>query len=200
MPECQVPASVPRVHSTCSRLHPQSLSSVRGAKGHRALEEPRQALLWPISQAQNPQPVTQYPPLSEQGDHPRRGLPSPSCCPPGQSWSPPVGQAATSAGGTCSWFGFAAGLESPRLFSCSLQSDSLRPQGLQHVRLLCPSPSGVCSNSRAVVHSFTTAEAPSMHGGVPRSGETSRTRIEFRLDSKEPPGGAEEKSPPTLDT
>ena len=34
------------------------------------------------------------------------------------------------------------------LFSCSVLSDSLRPHGLQHARLPCPSPSpGVCSNS-----------------------------------------------------
>ena len=34
------------------------------------------------------------------------------------------------------------------LFSCSVVSDTLRPQGLQHTRLLCPSPSpGACSNS-----------------------------------------------------
>ena len=34
------------------------------------------------------------------------------------------------------------------LFSCSVVSDSLCPQGLQHARLPCPSPSpGVCSNS-----------------------------------------------------
>ena len=35
------------------------------------------------------------------------------------------------------------------LFSCSVLSDSLRPSGLQHTRLPCPSPSpGACSNSR----------------------------------------------------
>ena len=34
------------------------------------------------------------------------------------------------------------------LFSSSVMSDSLRPHGLQHARLLCPSPSPrVCSNS-----------------------------------------------------
>ena len=34
------------------------------------------------------------------------------------------------------------------LFSCTVVSDTLRPQGLQHTRLLCPSPSpGACSNS-----------------------------------------------------
>ena len=34
------------------------------------------------------------------------------------------------------------------LFSCSVMSDSLRPYGLQHARLPCPSPSPwVCSNS-----------------------------------------------------
>ena len=35
------------------------------------------------------------------------------------------------------------------LFSCSVVSDFLRPQGLQHARLPCPSPGspGVCSNS-----------------------------------------------------
>ena len=34
------------------------------------------------------------------------------------------------------------------LFSCSVVSDSLQPHGLQHTRLLCPSPSPrVCSNS-----------------------------------------------------
>ena len=34
------------------------------------------------------------------------------------------------------------------LFSCSVMSDSLQPHGLQHARLLCPSPSpGTCSNS-----------------------------------------------------
>ena len=34
------------------------------------------------------------------------------------------------------------------LFSCQVISDSLRPHGLQHTRLLCPSPSPrVCSNS-----------------------------------------------------
>ena len=34
------------------------------------------------------------------------------------------------------------------LFSRTVVSDSLRPHGLQHARLLCPSPSpGVCSNS-----------------------------------------------------
>ena len=33
-------------------------------------------------------------------------------------------------------------------FSSSVMSDSLRPHGLQHARLLCPSPiPGVCSNS-----------------------------------------------------
>ena len=33
-------------------------------------------------------------------------------------------------------------------FSCSVMSDSLQPQGLQHTRLPCPSPTpGVCSNS-----------------------------------------------------
>ena len=33
-------------------------------------------------------------------------------------------------------------------FSCSLVSDSLRPHGLQHTRLPCPSPApGACSNS-----------------------------------------------------
>ena len=35
------------------------------------------------------------------------------------------------------------------LFSCSVLSDSLRPHGLKHARLPCPSLSpGVCSNSR----------------------------------------------------
>ena len=34
------------------------------------------------------------------------------------------------------------------LFSCSVVSNSLRPPGLKHARLPCPSPSpGVCSNS-----------------------------------------------------
>ena len=34
------------------------------------------------------------------------------------------------------------------LFSCSVMSDSLRPRGLQHIRLLCPPLSpGNCSNS-----------------------------------------------------
>ena len=34
------------------------------------------------------------------------------------------------------------------LFSCSVVSNSLRPHGLPHIRLLCPSPSpGACSNS-----------------------------------------------------
>ena len=34
------------------------------------------------------------------------------------------------------------------LFSCSVMADSLRPHGLQHVKLLCPSPSpGACSNT-----------------------------------------------------
>ena len=33
-------------------------------------------------------------------------------------------------------------------FSCSVMSDSLRPHGLQHTRLRCPSPTpGACSNS-----------------------------------------------------
>ena len=33
-------------------------------------------------------------------------------------------------------------------FNCSVMSDSLRPHGLQHARLPCPSPTpGVCSNS-----------------------------------------------------
>ena len=33
-------------------------------------------------------------------------------------------------------------------FSCSVVSDSLRPHGLQHARLPCPSPTpGACSNS-----------------------------------------------------
>ena len=33
-------------------------------------------------------------------------------------------------------------------FSCSVVSDSLQPQGLQHARLSCPSPTpGACSNS-----------------------------------------------------
>ena len=33
-------------------------------------------------------------------------------------------------------------------FSCSVMSNSLRPQGLQHARLLCPSPApGACSHT-----------------------------------------------------
>ena len=33
-------------------------------------------------------------------------------------------------------------------FTCSVMSDSLRPHGLQHARLLCPSPTlGACLNS-----------------------------------------------------
>ena len=36
----------------------------------------------------------------------------------------------------------------PLVFSCSVMSDSLRPHGLQHVRLPCPSPSlRACSKS-----------------------------------------------------
>ena len=36
----------------------------------------------------------------------------------------------------------------PVQFSCSIMSDSLRPHGLQHARLPCPSPTpGACSNS-----------------------------------------------------
>ena len=36
----------------------------------------------------------------------------------------------------------------PFQFSCSVMSNSLQPYGLQHSRLLCPSPTlGVCSNS-----------------------------------------------------
>ena len=34
------------------------------------------------------------------------------------------------------------------LFSCSVVSDTLRPPGLKHIRLRCPSPTpGACSNS-----------------------------------------------------
>ena len=41
------------------------------------------------------------------------------------------------------------------LFSCSVMSDSLQPHGLQHTRLLCPSPSpGVCSNSCPLIWWF----------------------------------------------
>ena len=37
---------------------------------------------------------------------------------------------------------------SPIQFSCSVMTDSLRPHGLQHTRLPCPSPTpGACSNS-----------------------------------------------------
>ena len=37
---------------------------------------------------------------------------------------------------------------SPVQFSCSVVSDSLGPYGLQHAKLLCPSPTpGACSNS-----------------------------------------------------
>ena len=39
-------------------------------------------------------------------------------------------------------------IENSLLFSCSVMSNSLRSHGLQHTRLLCPSPSpGICSNS-----------------------------------------------------
>ena len=39
-------------------------------------------------------------------------------------------------------------LDSSVQISCSVMSDSLRPHGLQHVRLPCPSPTpGDCSNS-----------------------------------------------------
>ena len=38
--------------------------------------------------------------------------------------------------------------ESIQLFSCSVVSESLRPHGLQHAKLPCPSPTpGACSNS-----------------------------------------------------
>ena len=39
------------------------------------------------------------------------------------------------------------------LFSRSVMSDSLQPHGLQHARLLCPSPSpGAYSNSQTMIH------------------------------------------------
>ena len=44
-------------------------------------------------------------------------------------------------------------------FSHSLMSDSLRPHGLQHTRLLCPSPTpGACSNFMSI-----TSVMPSNH-------------------------------------
>ena len=43
-------------------------------------------------------------------------------------------------------------------FSCSVMSGSLRPHGLQHTRLPCPSPTpGACSNSRPL------SQMPSSH-------------------------------------
>ena len=43
---------------------------------------------------------------------------------------------------------FLCGLFHFSQFSCSVMSDSLRPHGLQHTRLPCPSPTpGACSNS-----------------------------------------------------
>ena len=41
-------------------------------------------------------------------------------------------------------------------FSCSVVSDSLRPHGLQHTRLPCPSPAPSSVQSRSQVHLFVT--------------------------------------------
>ena len=49
--------------------------------------------------------------------------------------------------GLQNWTGFPGAL-ALLLLSCSVMSDSLRPYGLQHTRLSCPSPfPGACSNS-----------------------------------------------------
>jgi len=68
------------------------------------------------------------------------------------------------------------------LFSCSVMSDSLQPQGLQHVRLLCPSPSPrACSNScplmrwchpvisSSVVHFSSCLQSSPASGSFPMS-------------------------------
>jgi len=53
------------------------------------------------------------------------------------------------------------------LFSCSVVSDSLLPHGLQHARLLCPSPSpGACSHS---CHWVNDDIQPSHHLSSPSS-------------------------------
>ena len=59
----------------------------------------------------------------------------------------------------------------PLLFSCSVMSDSLRPHGLQHARLPCPSLSlGVCWNScplgqwwHPTISSFVTPSPPALN-------------------------------------
>ena len=52
-------------------------------------------------------------------------------------------------------------------FSCSVMSDSLWPHGLQHTRLLCPSPTpGACSNSWPLnqwCHPITSTSSPPAH-------------------------------------
>ena len=63
------------------------------------------------------------------------------------------------------------------VFSCSVLSDSLRPHGLQHARLPCPSPSpGACSNSCPLswwchpIISFSVFPFPSCLLSFPASG------------------------------
>ena len=76
--------------------------------------------------------------------HPRAQMP-PVCSPP---WAPFRG--CWKVSGCSTWFNpYRGRWQGPfLLFSCSLESDSLRPHGLQHARPLCPSPTPwACSNS-----------------------------------------------------
>ena len=49
------------------------------------------------------------------------------------------------------------------LFSLEVMPDSLRPHGLQHTRLPCPSPSpGVCSNSYPLSWCICQSQSPNL--------------------------------------
>ena len=75
------------------------------------------------------------------------------------------------------------------LFSRSVVSDSLRPHGLQHARLPCPSPSPrACSNSRPLsrwCHPTITLQVGERRGGRGREGGRKRSKKKWRKRGRE---------------
>ena len=70
----------------------------------------------------------------------------------------------------CSWMGISHSYFQMVQFSCSVMSDSLRPHGLQHARLPCPSPEAVRQVGDAIQPSCPLSPFCSCLQSFPASG------------------------------
>jgi len=90
----------------------------------------------------------------------------------GQYWTSPVNTACNLASGLL------------LLFSRSVVSDSLRPHGLQHARLSCPSSPRACSKSRPLSRDAIQSSRPLSSPSPPAFNLSQHLRVFSNISSK----------------